>query len=130
MPSNDLKDEYSSLNENMRWYSNIRFAQLTLFIGLTAGLLAVVFTSNPPLSHAQWIILNASGIVATVFFWLMEERAAEYWRHFLQRAVELEKELGYKQYSTRPQHRVNTTHILRGFFAIAILLWTISLLNL
>ena len=31
-------EEYKSLNDNIRWYSNLCFAQLPLFIAITAAL--------------------------------------------------------------------------------------------
>lgn len=41
-------DEYKDLSDNMRQYSNMRFAQLKLYFALTAGLVTVVFTVDPP----------------------------------------------------------------------------------
>lgn len=128
MTLGEPKDEYNSLNDNMRWYSNIRFAQLTLFVAMTAGLLTVIAPSDPPFSHTVTVVLKIGGCLTVIFFWIMEERAAEYWRHFMRRAVELEKELGYKQYSTRPQHKVNTTHVFRVFFSSMLLMWIATLI--
>ena len=48
----DLKDEYKHLNDNMRHYSNMRFAQMTLFVAITAGLLSLS-TRDPPLCLQQ-----------------------------------------------------------------------------
>ena len=127
MSSGTAKDEYNSLCENMRWYSNIRLAQLTLFFALTAALLTVVFTSGPSLSYLATVALKIGGVLTGIIFWILEERTAEYWRHFRRRAMELEGELGYRQFSTTPRHKISTTHILRVFFAAVLLLWVISL---
>ena len=43
MSSGSNEEEYKELNNNIRFYGNMRFAQLTLFSALTAGLLAIIF---------------------------------------------------------------------------------------
>lgn len=122
MPLGEPIEEYKILNENMRWFSNVRFAQLTLLIAISVGLFTIVFTSKPPLSHIAAIILKAAGILTILAFWMLEELAADYWRHFRRRAEELEKELGYKQYSTVRHHRINSTNMFRVLF-VALLMY-------
>lgn len=39
----DPKDEYLEVGQNMRQFGNIRFAQMTLFVGMSVGILAGVF---------------------------------------------------------------------------------------
>ena len=96
-------DEYKDLSENMRDYGNRRFALMTLFIALTAGLLSIDFAQDPPLSSQVRCALKLVGSITSIVFWIMEERAADYWHHFRRRAVELEEVLGYKQYQERPE---------------------------
>jgi len=129
MPISDPKDEYKDISANMRQYENMRFAQLTLFIALTAGLLTVLFTSNPPLSSLVMFVLKIGGLIVTVVFGIMEERAADYWHHFRRRAVELEKQLGYQQYSTRPARAViSATNAVRVLYFFMFLFWVITLI--
>lgn len=129
MSMGDPKDEYKDVSANMRQYGNMRFAQLTLFIALTASLLMGLFTSNPALSFLVRFVLKIGGLITTVVFWIMEERAADYWHHFRRRAVDLEKQLGYKQYSTRPARTIVTaTNAVRVFYSFMFLFWVITLI--
>jgi hypothetical protein len=102
MPDENVREEYKDLSDNMRHYANMRFAQLTLYFALSAGLFTVVFTSDPPLPDVLRLILKIVGVVAAGAFALMEERAGDYWNHFRERACVLEPLLGYRQYANRP----------------------------
>ena len=118
-------DEYKDLSENMRHYGNMRFAQLTIFIAITGGLLAVIFgNKNPSPNH---IIIPLIGISIAIMFWIMEERAADYWQTFKKRAVVLEIKLGFQQYSIRPKARfwdkLTATNASRAIYGLSILFW-------
>ena len=102
----DLIEEYKDLSNNMRHYANMRFAQLTLYFALTAGLVTVLFTVSPPLSDNLRLVLKIVGVLASAAFGVMEERAADYWHRFCHRVVDIEKLLGYKQYTDRPTAKV------------------------
>ena len=129
MPRGDPKDEYKDLSDNMRNYVNVRFAQLTLFVAITAALVTIAFTSEPPVSDSMRFVLKIGGIITTVVFAIMEERAADYWHHYRRRAVELERELGYKQYSTRPARRImSATNAVRVFYICVFLFWLATLI--
>ena len=108
MTNHDAADEYMDLSANMRHYANMRFAQLTLYFAFTAGLVTVVFTVDPPLDGGLRLGLKIIVVAGALAFGVMEERAADYWHHFRKRAVELEKSLGFKQYSDRPAAKVFT----------------------
>jgi len=125
----DPKDEYMDVSANMRQYGNMRFALLTLFNAVIIGLLAILFKSDPPLESSGKYLLKFSGLIITILFWIMEERANSYWDHYRNRAVELEKQLGYKQYSTRPTRgSFSATNAVRGFYSFIFLLWVITLI--
>ncbi len=102
MANGNIRDEYKHLNDNMRHYANMRFAQLTLYFALSAGLVTVVFGIEPPPDDSLRLLLKGVGVVASLLFVVMEERAADYWHHLRRRAVELEISLGYRQYTDRP----------------------------
>ena len=102
MANSNHSEEYRDLSDNMRHYANMRFAQLTLYSALTAGLVTVVFTVDPALDDNLRLGLKIIGAFAAAAFGVMEERAADYWHHFRRRAVEIEKSLDYKQYTDRP----------------------------
>ena len=105
MANGNLNEEYADLSDNMRHYGNMRFAQLTLYFALTAGLVTALFTVDPPLSDSLRLALKIIGVIASAAFSVMEERAADYWHYFRRRAVKIEKLLGYKQYTDRPAAR-------------------------
>lgn len=129
MSMGNPKDEYKDVSSNMRQYGNMRFSQLTLFIALTAGLLTGLFTSNPPLSFLVRSVLKIGGLIITVVFWIMEKRAAGYWHHFSRCAVDLEKQLGYKQYSTLPARTIVTaTNAVCVLYFFMFLFWVITLI--
>jgi hypothetical protein len=117
-------DEYKDVSDNIRLFQNIRFAQLTVFIAVSATLIGVVFSSPSAISPPLMLLLKLGGLLVTVLFWVLMERTMLYWRHFVSRAAELEELLGYKQYSTAPQAGLITgTNAIRGFFIVVCLLW-------
>ena len=127
MANGSQADEYKDLSDNMRHYGNMRFAQLTLYFALTAGLVTVVFTLNPPLGPGLRRGLMLVGAVASAAFGVMEERAADYWHHFRRRAVKLEESLGYKQYTDRPAAKVLTaTNAARVMVWGGVPLWLLA----
>jgi hypothetical protein len=84
------KDGYDELMELIRYYGNIRFATLTLFAAVVAGLLAISYTSGTLLPKTIKTLLEVGGLVATAAFWIMELSAVFVWIHCARRASELE----------------------------------------
>jgi hypothetical protein len=129
MSQEDPKDEYKDLSDNMRHYGNLRFAQLTIFIASTAALLNATLTSSLPFTTESRFLLKIGGVITTIVFWVIEERAADYWHHFRRRAVELEKQLGYQQYTTRPTRTfITATNAVRLFYASILVFWIITII--
>lgn len=129
MANGDSKDEYADLSENMRHYANMRFAQITLFSALTAGLFTATFLSDPKLPSNLVLILKLLGAVATFAFGVMEERAADYWHHFRKRAEVLERNLGYQQYTGRPAAKyLSATNAARLLIWGVLPLWVASVI--
>jgi len=101
MASGDAsRDEYLDLSENMRHYRTIFFAHLTVFMTLTGGLLVFVFKSDPPLTDWMKTTFKIGGLLFSAVFWINHEIHLYRIRHYLQRAIDLEGSLGYRQYST------------------------------
>jgi hypothetical protein len=98
MISGNPKDEYLSLGENIRWYSNIRFAQLTLFVALNAVLIDRLFSPGATGPHIYAIAIKIVGVLSVLVFSYMEFRADEYWSFFVKRAEQIETDLGFHQY--------------------------------
>jgi hypothetical protein len=126
----DLLSEYQDLSSNLRHHSNLRFAQLTLFVAVTGGLIGVIFAKSPALALAPKAGLKIFGLITTLTFFVMEERTALFWRSFHRRAIQLERLLGYRQYTDQPpRHRVITAHnATRLLYISAAAFWMISLI--
>lgn len=119
-----MVEEYKELGANMRHYGNMRFAQLTLYFAFNAGLVAAVFTSDPPLSDGVRLVLKIVGAIAAFGFGVMEERAADYWHGFRRRAEALDDVLGYAQYRSREAKRLITaTNAARSMVWGGVPLW-------
>ena len=105
MTDNSAEKEYDILNENMRHYGRIHFAELTVLIAITAGLITLLYKSAPPISKDLIPLIRVGGLLVAVLFWIMEESALYIWGHFAARAAFLEEQLGYKLFSTLPGER-------------------------
>jgi hypothetical protein len=133
----DLKDEYLDIGENLRFYGNLRFAQLTLFFAVTGAIIAALFTINPPLPSQVRFLLKWVGLAMTILFWLMEKSSSWFWVYYVERAQVIEKVLGYYQYTGRnPKIRkqywiwkcLNATNAVRGIFLVMFVFWLIMII--
>ncbi|MBC8504228.1 MAG: hypothetical protein H8D34_05185 [Chloroflexi bacterium] len=123
----DPKDEYLDLCETMRHFGNIRFAQMTLYLAITAGIVTTLFQSDT-ISHLARISLKIGGIIVTILFWLMDARAMDYWNHFRRRAIQLEKTLNFEQWSKSPADKFfSTTNILKILYILILAFWIITI---
>jgi hypothetical protein len=120
-------EEYKIISDNLRWYSNMRFAQLTLFVAITAAILNGIY--NDKISNAAVLViaLKVGGILASAMFWYLEMRADDYWSYFMKRGVELEKDLKFRQYTDRPIRKLRTTAAIRFFITAIGVFWTVFL---
>ena len=129
MAAGNARDEYLDASNNVRHYGTLRFAELTIYIAITAGLLTVTYGRPAP----QVVVVSAgvkvAGLLVTTLFWILQERTMLYWYHFTNRAVELERDLGFKQYSTRPPAGLLTgRNTLRAFFAVMAVFWIVAII--
>jgi len=127
-----MKDEYVDLSANMRHYANMRFAQLSIFVALTAALVNAIFEKGGRFSFGANTAVKIGGLIIVLVFWAMEESAADYWNHFRKRAIVLEDTLGYQQYKDRPTHRLRgftATNAVRFLFLVVSAFWVIMLLH-
>jgi hypothetical protein len=107
-PDGKLEEEYKDISNNLRFYGNLRFAQLTLFFAITVGLLTVIFKLEPKLEPQPKLFLELIGLTITFVFWRMEESSTRMWRHYVDCAQILEKQLDFRQYSSRyPDNPIN-----------------------
>jgi hypothetical protein len=123
-------DEYKEIGANLRHYSNLRFAQLTLFIVASGGL-ATLLAREEIKSHVAPIGICILGLVVTFVFWIMEARIVNYWEHHRSRAAELEESLGFRQFRDRPRHfLISGRQAARILFATSGLGWLTAILML
>ena len=117
-------EEYRQIGENLRFYGNLRFAQLTLFFVATGALLAVLDQAKIRSAFLSFQVLSVGGLLVVAVFAVLEQSAVRYWCHYRDRAVVLEPPLGLEQYSRRPRGSVlNATNAVRLLFVGVALLW-------
>ena len=124
MAAGNPKDEYVDVSINLRQFMTMRFAQLTLYLALTGFLLKTLLDQADSSHPFLDVVLQGGGAITTLLFWVHQERTQAYWNHFARRAAELEKELGFKQYTNRPQAGlVSSFKAMRLFFIVVLLFW-------
>jgi hypothetical protein len=129
MPTGDPKDEYIDVGNNIRLFQTIRFAQLTIFIALTSGLLMVNFGTIKSLASNVVFGLRLAGVIVTFLYWALMERTMVYWRYLVRRAIELEAQLGFQQHTSAPRARIiHSTNVVRAFFAVVMIFWIVALI--
>lgn len=126
---NLLRHEYSEVNQNFRHYSALRFAILTVYFAGTGLLLSVAFgTPSTPTEQLRFGA-KVGGLIITAVFFVFEHILNEYLRHFAKVAIELEKLLGYRQFSSRPAFRIQTRHATYSLYALLTLFWLYALVG-
>lgn len=119
-------EEYRQVNENLRFYGNLRFAQLTLFFVATGALLAALNQRGLLVGRLGQTGISAAGLLVVVVFLVMEQASVKYWLHYRDRAVVLESSLELELYSVRPSRSVfNATNATRLLFAAVAVMWTL-----
>jgi uncharacterized membrane protein YcgQ (UPF0703/DUF1980 family) len=130
MPDNKL-EEYKEINNNVRFYGNMRFAQLTLFSAITAALLTIIFKTQPALTASVKTALEIGGVVSTIVLWVMEERSTGYAVKFIHRLQELEKSLEFNQWRGRKiatRAVFSATNAVRLLYFAVISFWVFALI--
>lgn len=120
-----LRHEYAEVAQNVRHYRNLRFVIVSLLFAVMAGVGIVAFGKGQFDQHAA-MVARIAGILVIFIFWQLEERAFVFYDHCLKIAAELERLLGYKQYSTRPVTRLYLPRayiVQRVFYLLLTLLW-------
>ena len=123
-----LRHEYSEVLQNIRNFQNLRYAIFSVFIAIMAGLGLVAFGKGQFGPDAA-LMARVTAILVIAVFWLEDERLTRHFEHFLSMAIELERILGYKQWTALPRSRLWMGNVLRRsiiwrtFFLLLTLLW-------
>lgn len=126
--------EYQDICQNIRLYTNLRFAQLTLYIAFNAGLFTALNFEAVRNHDYLLLLISLLGIVSTYVFWRMEVSSTQKWQHFKDLAKAHERALGFGQYSewknTEGTSATQATRILFYAFFATWLVIIISCLRL
>jgi hypothetical protein len=120
-----VRHEYEEAGENIRHYSNLRFAVFSVFSVVIGALIAITFSGEPLIANGQ-MIAKAGGLLITWVFWNFEERVSDYVLHFQRIAGELEHTLGYRQLTEKPRAKfpvLSTIYTVRIFFTLLTCFW-------
>jgi hypothetical protein len=135
----EMMHEYTETNNNIRHYSNLRFAIFTVYFAVLGGLMYVAFgfldvkTGDPRYTKLWARII---GLVVSLLFLVLELNCEHYLKAYLKVGKEIENKLGYKQLTERdetgykgllrPQYA--TLSIYGGLivFWIVMLVWMIA----
>lgn len=127
-----LIEEYKEVGQNMRFYGNLRFAQMSLFSLLSSGLISIVFRPDNSLPLSLKWILKVLGMMLVILFYIIEKRSTKFWEHYRDRALELQKtDLPCRQYSNLPKRRCwldSATNAASIIYLSVLMFWIISLL--
>jgi len=116
-----LRHEYSEVAQNVRHYSNLRFAMFTIFFAVSGGVGFVAFGRGQFNAQAAFIA-RISGFPVIAFFWWYFERLDQLLAHHVAGAAALDRSLGYTNFSSRPvKHHFRA--VGRIFFVLLTLLW-------
>lgn len=133
MSDGEAQEEYKELNNNLRFYGNMRFAQLTLFSAITAALLTIIFKTEPPLVEPIKTALKIGGLVSTFVLWVMEERSTGYATKFIKRMIVLEAMLGYEQWKGRKfgtRAIFSATNAARLLYVVITIFWVLTIFTI
>ncbi len=126
-----MRHEYSEAWNALRHYSNLRFAMLTLFFGVTGGLAAAAFGQAQPLGHATdrlAAMAKCAGIAFTVLFYLVEINIFAKLNDIGQVMTDLERQLRYRlsHHGTRSVSAPRAKYINALIFGLTLAFWAAS----
>jgi len=120
-----LRHEYTEVVQTIRNYGNLRFAVFSIFFAVIGGVGYVAFGKGQFDAHAA-MVARFGGFPVIALFWWYVERLDQLFAHHIVEAVELERSLGYTQFTTRPSqppYLPNFRVVGRAFFALLTMLW-------
>lgn len=122
-----ILEEYKEVGNNMRHFSNMRVAVLTIVLAINGVLLEKFATIDNLFSKLSIFTI---GVISSFVFLIFEKRVTTYYLHYQSRAKELETQLQFSQYLTQPpRSRINATFVTRLLYWTFILIWLLWLLK-
>ena len=99
----NYETEYKEVCNNLRFYGELRFKQMTVALALNGAVLYAVYART--LSWQIDTTISLLALASTYLFIVIERSSNRYWEAFCERAKELEPILEYAQYSKVPRGR-------------------------
>jgi hypothetical protein len=118
-----LLEEYKEVNANMRHFSNMRLAVLTISLALNGVLIQSLLPQQIKFIIVGFILI---GMISTIVFLVFENRVTFYYLFYRSRAREIESILKLTQYS-RPLKKkiINATNATNFLYWLLIVFWVI-----
>ena len=124
------RHEYSEILKSLRHYSNLRFAILTVFFGVFAGLIMMSFKTDLfPKAKSLIILGKLAGLMTAIIFYMFAERTITFANLLEQRAEQLERKLGYHAITFKPKATfkfIKISFAIRLLFMIIAVFWLYS----
>ena len=118
-----LRHEYTEAVQTIRHYANLRFALFSIFFMVIGGVGIVAFSKGQFDVQAA-LVARIAGFVVIAIFWIYIERLGRLLEHFISVTVEMERSLGYTQWSRRPWGPLFSGYVMfRLFFFLLTALW-------
>lgn len=86
-------EEWKAISSALQTFGAKRFAQLTVFIAATAGLVTVLTSERSANLGNIAGVLRIGGVFLAVMFGIMEYSTKEYWKAYEERARKIEGEI-------------------------------------
>ncbi len=132
MPAKDYElrqEELKELGLQIRHYSNLRFAVLTVFFAFLGGAITIGTNLQQQVVNEFYIIsVKIASLLGTLVFWYFELRLAGFLEKYEARADEIEKQLKYQVYSGRLKVRIKTTWVTGTLYFVVLLFWFLAIL--
>jgi len=123
-------EQYKEANTLVRHYSNLRFANLTVFLAITFGLLTVV--CNKEAFHFLKVGSAIAGVIVAILFWATESGINTYINHFQAYAKRLEEQLSFDMWDKLLSHKIfaKATTAMRILYAVVLLFWIFGIFKM
>jgi len=123
--------EYEQINNNIRHYSSLRFAIITVFFAATGGIASVgfgLFGNQSADSGFLRISARFAGLLVTLLFFHYECLIGEVLRKNREIGRNLEKVFGSKQITSRSHVAITISHFLaRALYISFLLFWALMI---
>jgi hypothetical protein len=125
------RSEYEQVNNNIRHYSSLRFAIITVFFAATGGIASVsfgLFGNQSADSEFLRICARFAGLLVTLLFLQYECLIGEVLSKNREIGRDLEKIFGSKQIASRSQVAITISHVLaRALYISFLLFWALMI---